>query len=144
MELRKSMRAVLAIGVLVVAGALSSLGFEPYAWWPLTFLAIAFLLYRVARARTLREAFGAGWLFAAGHFLVGLTWIATAFTYQANMPASFGIGAVVLLSFYLALFPAITAAVSWRVYRGGTENIGFVLLFAAVWIATEWFRGVLF
>jgi len=138
------MRDVLAFVALMVAGALSSLGFEPLVLWPLTFLAVAFLLDRLARAQTLREAFGAGWLFAVGHFLVGLTWIATAFTYQANMPASFGVGAVVLLSLYLALFPAISGAVAWRVYRGRAQSIGFVLLFAALWIATEWFRGVLF
>ena len=135
---------MLAVAVPVVAGALSSLGFEPLALWPLTFIAVAFLLDRIARAATLRVAFGAAWLFAAGHFLVGLNWIATAFTYQANMPASFGVGAVVLLSFYLALFPALSAAVAWRVYRGRTGTFGFVLLFAALWVATEWFRGVLF
>jgi len=118
------MRAVLVFVGLVVAGALSSFGFEPLAGWPLTFLAVAFLLDRIAQARTFREAFRTGWLFAVGHFLVGLTWIATAFTYQANMPASFGVGAVVLLSLYLALFPAISAAVAWHVYRERAENFG--------------------
>ncbi|HEU4627351.1 MAG TPA: apolipoprotein N-acyltransferase [Steroidobacteraceae bacterium] len=137
-------RAGAAFAAPAAAGALSSLGFEPLVWWPLTFIAMAFLLDCIARAPRARTAFGVGWLFAAGHFLVGLNWIATAFTYQANMPASFGIGAVVLLSFYLALFPAISAAVTWRVYRGRTVSLGFVLLFAALWIATEWLRGVLF
>jgi apolipoprotein N-acyltransferase len=141
---KPSMRAVFARAALLVAGALSSLGFEPLALWPLTFLAIAFLLDRIVRAPTWRAAFGTAWFFAAGHFLLGLNWIATAWTYQANMPASYGIGAVMLLSFYLALFPATSAAVAWRVYRGRAANLGFVLLFAALWIATEWLRGVLF
>jgi apolipoprotein N-acyltransferase len=140
-----STRAVLGFAAPLLAGVLSACGFEPLALWPLTFLAMAFLLDRIARAPTWRAAFGVAWFFAAGHFLLGLNWIATAWTYQANMPASYGIGAVVLLSFYLALFPAISAAVAWRIYRGrGTATLGFVLLFAALWIATEWLRGVLF
>ena len=137
-------RVALRAAVPFLAGAVSALGFEPLALWPLTFLAIAVLLERVARARTAREAFGAGWYFGVGHFIVGLNWIATAFTYQANMPASFGIGAVFLLSLYLALFPAISGAVAWRVYRGRGPSIGYVFLFAAVWIACEWLRATLF
>src|SRR5689334_15409019 len=95
-------RAALECAAVIAVGAISALGFEPLALWPLTVLAMALLLYRVARAQRWREAFRVGWLFGTGHFLIGLNWIATAFTYQANMPASFGIGAVVLLSLYLA------------------------------------------
>jgi apolipoprotein N-acyltransferase len=101
-------------------------------------------LLRVARAQTWREAFRVAWLFGAGHFIVGLNWIATAFTYQSNMPASFGVGAVVLLSLYLALFPALTAAVAWRVYARYPSKPGYVFVFAAVWIVCEWLRSILF
>jgi apolipoprotein N-acyltransferase len=38
----------------------------------------------------------------------------------------------------------MSAAVAWRVYRGRPARLGFVLLFAALWICTEWLRGVLF
>lgn len=137
-------RAAPRVAVPLLAGSVSALGFEPLALWPLTFLGIALLLDRVARAVTLREAFGAGWYFGVGHFIVGLNWIATAFTYQANMPASFGIGAVILLGLYLALFPAIAGAVAWRVYSGRPATLGYVFLFAAMWIVCEWLRATLF
>jgi apolipoprotein N-acyltransferase len=142
--MNRVIRAACKAAVPLFAGAVSALGFEPLGFWPLTFLAVAWLLSRVARGRTFREAFGSGWYFGVGHFIVGLNWIATAFTYQANMPASFGVGAVFLLSLYLALFPAISGAVAWRVYRGREFGIGYVLLFAAVWIACEWLRAQLF
>ena len=48
--------------------------------WPLAFAA---LLELVARARTLQSALGLGWAFGWGQFVVGLNWIATAFTFQA-------------------------------------------------------------
>jgi apolipoprotein N-acyltransferase len=137
-------RTALESSLTVAVGAISALGFEPWTLWPLTFAAFALLLYRVARAQRWREAFRVGWLFGAGHFIVGLNWIATAFTYQSNMPASFGVGAVILLALYLALFPAITAAIAWRVYARYPSKLGYVLVFAAVWIPCEWLRATLF
>src|SRR3546814_17202166 len=58
------------------------------------------------------------------------------------MPHWFGYGAVVLLSLYLAIFPAMAAGLVWRYGRG--DRLPFVLLFAAAWILTEWLRANLF
>jgi apolipoprotein N-acyltransferase len=127
--------------ILLVAGGLSSLGFAPLNLWPVTLVALGLLLHRVAAARHMREAAFRGWVFAVGHFVIGLNWIATAFTYQQNMPAWLGWAAVVLLSLYLALFPALTCAVAWRTSR--QRPLGFVCLFAAAWMLTEWLRATL-
>src|SRR3546814_4978912 len=83
-----------------------------------------------------------GWWFGMGHFTAGLNWIAHAFTFQYAMPHWFGYGAVVLLSLYLAIFPAMAAGLAWRYGRG--DRLPFVLLFAAAWILTEWLRANLF
>ncbi len=83
-----------------------------------------------------------GWAFASGHFVLGLNWIATAFTYQANMPAWLGWVAVVLLSLYLACFPACAGALTWRVARHG--QLAFAFVFAAAWMLFEWLRATLF
>src|SRR3546814_2816722 len=63
----------------------------------------------VARSPRGRRAFGIGWAFGVGHFALGLNWIATAFTYQAAMPAWLGWVAVLLLALYLAIYPALAA-----------------------------------
>jgi apolipoprotein N-acyltransferase len=89
----------------VVLGALAACGFQPFALWPLTLLALAALIELVARAPTARAAALIGWLFGVAHFSLGNNWIAAAFTYQANMPAWLGGIAVVLLSLYLAVYP---------------------------------------
>ena len=72
-----------------------------------------------------------GWLFGVGHFIVGHNWIATAFTYQAEMPAWLGWIAVVLLSLYLAVYPALAAGLAWRF--GSDRPLALVLALAGGW-----------
>lgn len=71
-------------------GAVSATGFAPLNLWPLTLLAFAGWMALVARSGKGWGAFGIGWAFGVGHFTIGLNWIATAFTYQAAMPAWLG------------------------------------------------------
>jgi apolipoprotein N-acyltransferase len=127
---------------LFLAGALSACGFAPLDLWPLGFLSVAFLMDRVARAARLRDALVWSWIFGVGHFIVGINWIATAFTYQSNMPAWYGWGAVVLLSLYLASFPALAGALAWRISR--QRKLGCVFVLAATWMLCEWLRAGLF
>ena len=98
----------------LAAGSASAFAFQPVGWWPLMILAIAILCELIARAGSLRRALLVGWLFGLGQFAIGLNWIATAFTFQAKMPASLGWLAVLLLSLYLAIYPAMAAGLAWR------------------------------
>jgi apolipoprotein N-acyltransferase len=142
---RPAPRALAAIA----AGALGACGFQPLALWPLTLIAIAWLLELLTRARSGRQVFALGWCFGLGHFTLGDNWIATAFTYQAQMPAWLGMVAVVLIALYLALFPAFAALAAWLAVRpdrreGATGFAALVLAFAATWIVFEWTRAWLF
>ena len=130
------------LALLLVAGGVSALGFAPLNLWPLTLLALSLLIERTARAERPRQALLRAWSFGVGHFIVGLNWIATAFTYQDNMPAWLGWAAVVLLSLYLACFPALAAALAWRL--AARHRLAFVFLFAAAWMLFEWLRASLF
>ncbi|ENY82336.1 apolipoprotein N-acyltransferase [Sphingopyxis sp. MC1] len=148
-------------------GAVSATGFAPLNLWPLTLLALAGWMLLVARSSKGWRAFGTGWAFGVGHFMLGLNWIATAFTYQAAMPAWLGWIAVVLLALYLAVYPALAAWGAWLVsmrvapakagaasglssadglspiaapaFAGAT--LSFILGFAALWTLTEWLRS---
>src|SRR5688500_12821336 len=71
----------------LVAGAVAATGFAPLHFWPLSLAALALLMSLVAETGDVRRAALLGWLFGVGHFTVGNAWIATAFTYQAEMPA---------------------------------------------------------
>lgn len=127
----------LALGL----GAFAATGFQPLGWWPLTFLALAGLVALVRSAKSWKLAAVIGWCFGVGHFSLGNNWIATAFTYQANMPAWLGWVAVVLLSLYLAVYPALAAVIGWQARRSGAA---LVLTFAAGWIVSEWLRSWVF
>jgi apolipoprotein N-acyltransferase len=125
-------------------GGLAACGFQPLALWPLTLLAVAGLIELTARAQRRREAALIGWLFGLGHFSLGNNWIATAFTYQANMPAWLGGVAVALLSLYLAVYPML-AVLGARLIAGGSDGRrAIVLAFAGCWIISEWLRAWVF
>lgn len=133
-----------ALPLAFLLGCASAFGFEPFAIWPLTFCCLAALLALLIRARRFGQAFGLGWWFALGQFTVGLNWIATAFTFQAAMPAWLGWIAVVLLSLYLAVYPALGFALAWALGKIVKRPEALAVFAAALWIVTEWLRATAF
>jgi apolipoprotein N-acyltransferase len=158
--------------ILLIAGGLSATGFAPLSLWPITILCLALLMHLVAKAESGKRAFLLGWLFGIGHFTIGNNWIATAFTYQSNMPAWLGWLAVPLLALYLAVYPALAAWGAWWIgkrvaplqtgaaaglaqhpqdqtpaapaFAGATITLPFILAFAGCWIIAEWLRSWVF
>ena len=128
--------------IALLIGAASAFAFAPTGLWPLMSLAIAGLCELVWRSRSLKHTLALGWGFGLGQFVIGLNWIATAFTFQAAMPAWFGWIAVILLSLYLAVYPAMAAGLAWR-FKGKTP-LALALVLAGAWPLTEWLRGTMF
>jgi apolipoprotein N-acyltransferase len=126
----------------LLVGAVSAFAFEPTGWWPLLLVAFAVLCELIDRAKTLRQSLLIGWAFGVGQFIVGLNWIATAFTFQSAMPAWLGWIAVMLLSLYLAIYPAMATGLAWRF--GRDNRLALLIVFAAAWTITEWLRGTMF
>jgi apolipoprotein N-acyltransferase len=126
----------------IVIGAASAFAFAPVGLWPLMPLAIAALCELIWRSKSLKQGLGIGWGFGLGQFVVGLNWIATAFTFQAAMPAWLGWVAVVLLSLYLAVYPAIAVGLAWRFKDD--RPLALVVTLAGAWPVTEWLRGTIF
>src|ERR1700742_2598806 len=130
------------LALAFLAGLVSALGFAPLGLWPLTLLGFAAFAWLIETAPGMRSALARGWWFGVGQFVLGLNWIATAFTFQAAMPAWLGWLAVVVLSFYLAVYPAAGIGLAWRYGRG--SKAALILILAAAWIVTEYLRGVMF
>ena len=128
--------------ISLVLGGASATGFAPLNWWFVTILGFAGLIALIERAPTLWRALKLGWWFGLGHFTIGLNWIATAFYFQDAMPHWLGWIAVVLLSLYLAVYPAAAVGLAWR--WGRPSLIPLSLTFAAAWIVTEWLRATMF
>ena len=125
-----------------LAGIASAFAFEPVGLWLLLPIAFAFLCEFTCRARSVWRALLTGWAFGFGQFVVGLNWIATAFTFQSNMPAWLGWVAVVLLSLYLAVYPALATGLAWRF--GRQNRVAMILVLGGAWALTEWLRGGMF
>lgn len=124
-------------------GAIAATGFQPLGLWPLALAAIGLFLLLIERAPGWRGAAGLGWLFGLAHFTFGNAWIATAFTYQTQMPPALGWVAVPLLSLYLAVYPALAAAGA-KLLAGRGGRIALSLAFAGCWTVSEWLRGWVF
>ena len=77
-------------------------------------------------------------------------WIAPAVTDPAAMPAWLGWVAVLLLSLYLAVYPALAAWGAWMMRRFAAPpaiagaTLPFLIAFAGLWTLTEWLRSWVF
>jgi apolipoprotein N-acyltransferase len=128
--------------IALLVGAASAFAFAPFSLWPLMPLAFAVLCELIARAPSLRRALLVGWGFAVGQFCIGLNWIATAFTFQAAMPAWLGWVAVVLLSLYLAVYPMLAVGLAHKF--GRERRLALVLALGGGWAICEWLRATMF
>lgn len=127
----------------LVLGLLAATGFQPLGLWPLALAAMALFAALLSEAPDAKRAALLGWLFGFAHFTLGNSWIATAFTHQAEMPAVLGWVAVPLLSLYLALYPAL-AALGARALAGQGRRWALAFAFAACWTLAELMRARVF
>ncbi len=128
---------------LLVLGALSALGFPPINLWPLALAGLGGAAILIRFSGSIRSALWRGWLFGITHFAVGNLWIATAFTHQNKMPAALGWLAVLLLSAFLACYPALAFGAAYRFARGRSALV-YALALGGLWIVAEWLRATLF
>lgn len=132
----------------IALGVLAAAGFAPLGLWPLALLGAGLAIHLFALTETPRQAAWLGWLFGLGHFTFSNNWIATAFTYQAEMPVFLGWVAVPLLAVYLAVYPMLAAfAARWLAGRFSPVHgaaLPFVLMFAGTWVVSEWLRSWVF
>ncbi|MEP3052360.1 MAG: apolipoprotein N-acyltransferase [Erythrobacter sp.] len=127
----------------ILLGLVSAVGYPPLGFWPIALLALSAFVALLYHAQNWRSAMVLGWLFGWMHLTIANNWIATAFTYQAQMPEFLGWIAVPLLCVYLAFYPAITAAIAYFFGRS-RGPLAFGVLFAGAWIVTEWMRSWVF
>jgi apolipoprotein N-acyltransferase len=126
----------------LVAGLGVPFAFAPYGWWPLAALAPATLLL-LLRGRDARQAARLGWCFGLGMFGHGVWWIQVS-VHQFGLPYyAFSITATAVLVAFLALYPALFAALT-RLLPAPNELSRQLLLVPALWVACEWVRGCLF
>lgn len=128
----------LRAGLAVVLGIVATLGFAPFAAWPLTLLALAGLFVISAGADT-RRALWLGWLFGFAHFASGIYWVYISTHIYGGAPAWLGFMLAVALSGYLAIYPALVLALTARL-RLHQRLAGWWTV-PALWLLMELLRG---
>ncbi|MEM6856866.1 MAG: apolipoprotein N-acyltransferase [Pseudomonadota bacterium] len=127
----------------LILGLVAALGYPPLHLWWVSLPALAAFIALLRSAPTTKAAAWYGWLFGWAHLTLANNWIATAFTYQAEMPEILGWFAVPLLCIYLAVYSALAASAAHWLARGA-PLMAFAAVFAGSWIVFEWMRGWVF
>ena len=140
---RPSPRSLL---LAALAGGASLLSFEPFGWWPVQFLSLAWLFYQVGIKPSVKRATLLGWAFGFGWSVAGMHWLYIAITRFGGLPAILGALAIALLGLYMGLFGAVAAGTaSWMRRRWSLPVTSFLLLvLPATWGVSEWMRGWVF
>jgi apolipoprotein N-acyltransferase len=124
------------------AGAASALAMAPYDLWPILALTFPVLIWLIdgagAGVQGLRAAYGAGWWFGFGYFLVGLYWTGMALLVEADQFAWALPLAVFALPAGLALFTGLGTLLARLLWTTGPAR---VFAFAVGLTIAEWLRG---
>ena len=127
----------------LLSGALLALSFPRYghpafAWIALVPLLVALTERRPPPLRAFLLGLTSGFVYFTGT----LYWTGTVIRTFGGIPLPAAVLGVILLALYQGFFPALFALISRRlIARGGT---GALFLSAAAWVATEFFRGIVF
>ncbi|VXC54554.1 apolipoprotein N-acyltransferase [Massilia sp. 9I] len=135
-----------ALVLMALAGSTSLLSFEPFGWWPVQFLALAWFFYQVGMGTSSRRGAWLGWAFGFGWSVAGMHWLYIAITRFGGLPAILGAIAIAVLGLYMGLFGAFAGGVSsWLRRKWSLPVSSFVLLVLPVaWGVSEWMRGWVF
>jgi apolipoprotein N-acyltransferase len=142
--------------VALAAGAANTLSFAPtpHGGW-LQLAIFAFFFAWLTRTTGWKSAALTGGAFGFGNFMTGVWWLYVSMHDYGGMAAPLAGAAVVLFSLYLALYPALAAAV-WSFCAGHARNGATdasppfsptwhgSLAFASAWAIAEWLRGTVF
>ncbi len=125
--------------VSLLAGALLSLSFSPFGWWPLAVLCPALLIYLWDGASPRRAAVLGFW-FNVGTFSVGTYWLYISLRLIGHAPIPL---ALLLMAALVAIMGSYHALLGWFVAKylpprgAGRWFVGI----PGAWLLIEWFRS---
>ncbi|MFU2486170.1 apolipoprotein N-acyltransferase [Thauera sp. WH-1] len=132
----------------LLAGGASVFAFAPFGLFPLAVLSLAVLAWLLGSATRWREGLALGFAWGFGAFAAGVSWLYVALERYGGMPMALAALAIALFCAYLALYPALAGALFVALRRRlglqPAHGVRAAMLFAALWLLSEWLRGVVF
>jgi apolipoprotein N-acyltransferase len=129
----------LALWLALPVGAIVSLAFAPFGWWPLAILGTAYLFALWHDAPPSRAA-KSGVLFTAGTFLAGTYWLYHSVYEIGHAPIALTIFVIVAIAAVMGGYTALMGYVlaRWVRVQGAVR---WLLVLPAAITLLEWFRG---
>ncbi|MGC8529417.1 MAG: apolipoprotein N-acyltransferase [Leptospirillia bacterium] len=128
--LARHLRLLIFLGAGGGFGALFDTSSLDVFFYPLLVLLLPFFLLP---PRSAREGFGEGFLFGLSANLIGVWWITVSMEEYGHLPPPLALGGLLLFSLYLALYPALFRALSFRL--GVWDPVSRSLRLRSLWMA---------
>ena len=128
--LSRNLRILIFLGAGGGFGALFDAHSLDVPYFPV--IALLLLPFFLIVPRTGREGFGEGFLFGLSANLVGVRWVTVSMEEYGHIPPPLALGGLALFSLYLALYPALFRALSYRL--GFWEPVSGFLRPRSLWM----------
>ncbi|MDP4537082.1 apolipoprotein N-acyltransferase [Alkalimonas collagenimarina] len=122
---------------MILAGAITTFAYAPFHLSLVPVFTLAALCLLVLRTERWQQAFWLGFCWGLGWFGAGINWVHIPIEQFGGVPLVFSLALMLLLSGYLALFPALAACAIFTF----KTNRALPLLFAASWLLLETIRA---
>ena len=123
----------LLLGIATALMATMSLA----AWWQMLLLAMLWRIIDRHHYHGIGYQTRLAWIFGLGYFTQGLWWLYISLHDIGGMPFWMAVGAVLILSAFLAIFPSLAVYIGARFYQKSYSAIAW----ASAWTLMEWARA---
>ncbi|WP_254258481.1 apolipoprotein N-acyltransferase [Methylovorus sp. MM2] len=131
------LKPCLPLLLMVMAGAISILGYAPFYLYPLPIISLTTLFYYIQKSDSATKAAWLGFSFGLGFFCAGVSWIYISLHDFGGMPFAMAAFATFAFCAFLSLF---TAAVGFISKKLPHPAIALPIL----WVVAEWIRSWIF
>ena len=119
-----------------LSGAILTLAYAPFSFWFVTFISLTSFIYLLSNSLP-KQGFKMGLAYGLGWFGAGVSWVHVSIADFGGVPLIGSITLMLLLSAYLALFPALSC---YLVTKYFTHKF-WPMALPFIWLLIEWLRS---